>query len=143
MNYTKIMLGIHRVNRLLERYQKSACEKHGLTVTEGAILAFLKNNPALDTAKDIVELRNIPKANVSQAVEALIRKGMLRRKPDTEDRRRIHLELVPASSPAISDIDEAREQLLSCLLRGFDREELALMGSMSERILKNAEDEKG
>ena len=44
---------------------------------------------------DIVELRMLLKGNVSQAVESLIQKSLLKREQNKEDRRKIHLSLTP------------------------------------------------
>ena len=46
-------------------------------MTEASIICFLKNNPQLDTAADIVEYKMLAKSHVSQAVESLIQKSML------------------------------------------------------------------
>ena len=49
---------------------------------EATIITFLRNNPNVDTAADIAELRMLSKGQVSQAVESLVRKGLVRRQPD-------------------------------------------------------------
>ena len=54
---------------------KAICEEYRLTLIEATIISFLHNNPAKNTAADIVELRMLSKGNVSQAVESLIQKG--------------------------------------------------------------------
>lgn len=67
----------------------SSCTKVGskplrgyrLTLIEATIISFLQNNPGKDTAADIVELRMLSKGNVSQAVESLMQKALLRREP--------------------------------------------------------------
>ena len=72
------------------------------------ILLFLANNPGLDTASDIVELRMIPKANVSQAVDTLMRRALLSRQQDMKDRRRIHLTLTDAAQSITAQLRQAR-----------------------------------
>lgn len=84
---------------------KEICRRHKLTLIETTIISFLYNNPGRDTAADIVELRMLSKGNVSQAVELLIQKSLLKRIPDENDRRRIHLELLPDAIPITNEID--------------------------------------
>ena len=50
-----------------------------LTMREVQVLLFLANNPGCDTARDLVELRGLAKSQVSQAVELLVSRGLLRR----------------------------------------------------------------
>ena len=56
-------------------------EQWMLTQLEADILLFLANNPAYDTARDIVERRYIAKSHVSMGVESLARRGLLQRGP--------------------------------------------------------------
>ena len=86
-----LLRGLRGILRLYDRDCQPVCEQYGLTRCELDVLGFLANHPGLDTARDITELRLVPKANVSQAVESLIRKELLVRAQDTADRRLIHL----------------------------------------------------
>lgn len=79
------------------------------------------NNPGLDTARDIVELRMLPKSNVSVAVESLIQRGLLCRRRDTADRRRIHLSLTNSAAPLLEDVLAVMPRFAACALSGFRR----------------------
>ena len=68
--------------KLYDRLSAKVCEKWKINRTEMDVLAFLNNHPDFDTARDIVEIRMLPKANVSLAVESLIQKGYLARRID-------------------------------------------------------------
>ena len=70
-----ILLKSRAAGKLYEKMFGKIRLQYGMTQLEIDILAFLKNNPGLDTASDIVNYRMLPKANVSQAVEFLIQKG--------------------------------------------------------------------
>ena len=78
----EFLLHIRRVIRLYESLNRQVCDTWHITQIETDIIAFLKNNPEKDTARDIVEFRMLQKGNVSQAVEDLIQKGFLARRPD-------------------------------------------------------------
>ena len=69
---TDFLTNTRRIIKLYESMLRSICEKHRLTLLEATILSFLHNNPGVDTAADITELRMLSKGNVSQAVESLI-----------------------------------------------------------------------
>ncbi len=85
---TDFLAHIRLTMKLQEQMLKNICETWQLTITEGKVISFLYNNPGKDTAADITELRMLSKGNVSQAVESLIQKGLLKRTADQTDRQR-------------------------------------------------------
>lgn len=124
--------------KLYEQYEREVGERHGLQLIETDILAFLRNNPGCDTASDIAELRMLQKGNVSPAVDRLCRKGLLRRTPDAEDRRKIHLSLTEPAEEIVHEIQEARASYLEALFTGFSARERSDFQKTAERILNNA-----
>lgn len=145
-HHTEVLLGIRRVIKFYEISSKRTAARYGLSTMEADILAFLKNNPERDTASDIVDLRMLPKGNVSQAIDELIGKGLLSREKDSQDRRRIHLHLTPATEKILEELQKNRQEIQSQLFSGFTAEELSLFLQLNTRIFKNAalalEDEK-
>jgi len=134
----EILRQIQSAKKLLEHYGRNICVKHGLSQTGLDILMFLYNNPDTDTAKDIVELRMLPKANVSKAVEALIHRGFLRRVQDAGDRRLIHLILTEEAQKIMPDIIAVMNAFASQLFKGFTPEQQALYAEMNTHIAQNA-----
>ena len=106
---TDFLVTIRRIIKLYDNMLKGVCQQYQLSLIEANIISFLYNNPGKDTAGDIVELRMLAKGNVSQAVEALIRKSLLQRRQDNADRRKIHLSLLPAADPITRDMDTIRQ----------------------------------
>lgn len=80
----------------------------------------------------------LSKGNVSQAVESLIQKGLLKRIPDLHDRRRIHLALLPASHSITADVDTLMDEYRGYLFQGFSKEEFACYQILSKRLMENA-----
>lgn len=104
---------------------KEICDSFKLTRIEGTIIVFLYNNPGKNTAGDIVELRMLSKGNVSQAVESLIQKSFLARKQDAEDRRKIHLSLLPAAEPIIQAVEKKQKEFGCEFFEGLQRKKYA------------------
>lgn len=116
---------------------KTICREYRLTMMEATIITFLRNNPSVDTAADIAELRMLSKGQVSQAVESLVRKGLVRRQPDASDRRRIHLLLCEKSIPVTDSIDAIQRQFLAGIFDGFSEKEMECFAVFHERIMEN------
>ena len=89
---TSLLLLNRGMEKLYGRYMDDIRRDFSLSRIEITIISFLHNNPGLDTAADIAELRMLSKGNVSQGVESLIQNGYLERFPDLSDRRRILME---------------------------------------------------
>lgn len=80
---------------LYHKLQSPVLTRYRMTQIELDVLLFLANHPGLDTAKDIVEIRRLTKSHVSAAVEGLSRKGYLLRVRRPDNRKLIHLVLLP------------------------------------------------
>ena len=138
---TSLLLLNRGMEKLYGRYMDDIRRDFSLSRIEITIISFLHNNPGLDTAADIAELRMLSKGAVSKAVESLIRKSFLERIPDTEDRRRIHLKLKPEAEPVTEMIDEVKEEFLNTVLGGFTSEELEAHSRFFQRVFDNTRHE--
>lgn len=138
---TEYLISIRRILKCQEAMLKEIGEEYALTLTEATIISFLHNNPSRDTAADIVELRMLSKGHVSQAVESLIQKSLLRRRQDTADRRRIHLYLTSAAQPIVEAIDRRWKGLEEIIFQGLtpdDRQSLTRITNQMMENLQNA-----
>lgn len=138
LNNTEILQNVQLVMQLFERSTSSLAQKYGLLPLEMQVLIFLINNPGKDTATDIVELRMLPKANVSKAVDGLIQKKLLLRRPDTADRRRVHLVLTPAGAALTAEVQAVKERFLDDLFFGFTPQQRDQYAALNARIAENA-----
>ena len=72
-------------------------------------------------------------------VDSLIRQGYLRRVPDTADRRRVYLYLLPSSAPVTDRIDREWSAFDAKLFCGFGEEEKQQYDRFKELLMQNAE----
>ena len=134
---TEFLRTMRFITKSHEACIQSICRAYQFTMMEATIITFLKNNPGVDTAADIVELRMLSKSQVSQAVETLVQKGMIRRQPDSSDRRKIHLILCKKSDPVTDSIEQIQRQYLQDMFSGFTPEEIECFAGLNQRILEN------
>lgn len=134
---TDFLAHIRLTMKLQEQMLKNICETWQLTITEGKVISFLYNNPGKDTAADITELRMLSKGNVSQAVESLIQKGLLKRTADQTDRRKIHLSLLPQTADITAAICSMQANLYSQIFCGLSEEDLKFYEQINQQIMEN------
>ena len=133
---------LRNANKFAEAYYRALqplCLETGLPPLAVDILLFLANNPGRDTARDVATLRGLAKSQVSQAVEHLTDQGILRRCPDREDRRVIHLSITEKGSPLA---EEARAIQAGCgraLTAGLTPEEMDCLRHIMEKVMANTE----
>ena len=138
---TVLLTNIRRIIKLYDSMLRPICTRYELTAIEAPIISFLYNNPGKDTAADIAELRMLSKSNISQAVESLIQRSLLRRRQDTGDRRRIHLSLTSSAEPITKEIELAGKSFQEQVFRGFSEKERELFVHFNDRITENIKTE--
>ena len=114
-------------------------EKFALTRAEIDVIAFLANNPKLDTASSVVEYRMIAKSHVSKAVEHLISRGFVVGNKDSKDRRQVHLVLTDEAKEAVNEIAARQKEFVRRVNDGITDEEFKMFKKISEKIIKNIE----
>lgn len=119
------------------RCLEPVCRDFGLTQNELAVLLFLRNNPCLDRAADIVSCRGIAKSHVSLAVSHLEARGILIRRFEPADRRACHLVLTEKGMEIAEAGAALQRQFFDALCAGISPEERDLMRSVAQKIMNN------
>lgn len=134
---TRLLLFFKQFQRLYERQFAPLLERTGLTMGEVNVLLFLANNPGYDTARDVAEYRGLVKSQVSQAVDLLAARGLLRRVPDTADRRVVHLAVTEAGTSLAREAQAVQSSCGRRLLARLSPEEEAQFRHLLDTVLEN------
>lgn len=114
-------------------------ERRGLNQLEMDILLFLANNPAYDTARDIVEKRHLAKSHVSVGVDSLVERGFLERQLREGNRKTIHLRLTESAAPIVEEGRAVQLRYGQLLLEGFSEGEKEELFRLLEKIGENVD----
>jgi DNA-binding MarR family transcriptional regulator len=98
-----------------------------LSLAQLKTLETLVAHGAAPSVKELSESLGCSLANSSRGVDALVRRGLLERREDAEDRRVKRLTITPAGREAIARIDALR-------LRGLEHYAATLTGEQRERL---------
>ena len=101
---------------------KPLCQTLKLPQTAFDILLFLSNNPAYQTAADIVEVRKIKANLVSVNVDKLVRDGYLTRESMPGDRRKTRLLCTEQAQPVIMQGRQLQSAFLQRLFAHTDQQ---------------------
>lgn len=125
------------IKTLYSKCVGGVCRKHGITRIELDILLFFANNPGLDTAKDIVEMRYLSKSQVSAAVAHMESGGYLRREYAPDNRKTAHLRVCDAAADIIADGQEAQRTFFGAIMENIPQEEIDSMKRCMDHIFEN------
>ena len=91
------------ITRYYEMKMAGVCEKYDLRQLEYDILMFLYNNPKYNTAADIVRIRKSTKSHVSTSLKVLEDRGLIERRVDPANKKRVTIHLLQMADEVIED----------------------------------------
>lgn len=87
--------------RIRANLRAAAISNFNITLDQFHVLRYIRNG--YTTVADLAEKKQVSRPAISQAVSVLVRKGLVTRQTDPQDRRAAHLELTPSASQAMND----------------------------------------
>lgn len=111
-----------------------AAENFGITVEQFHVLRHIRKG--LGSASELAEAKQISRAAVSQAVEALVQKGLVSRAQDPQDRRHVRLSLTAEGENLLGSIFQNTRQWMAQVLAPLSEEELQTMAQAMESLKK-------
>ncbi|MGN0275874.1 MAG: MarR family winged helix-turn-helix transcriptional regulator [Hominisplanchenecus sp.] len=127
----------HKGFRVYQDLFSEVLRRYQLTQMEMDILLFLANNPEYDTASEIVRVRQLTKSHVSASIEQLVQKGLLSRNHDRDNRRVIHLALLPEAETIVEDGRRCQREFTELLSFGIEAEKLETAEKVMEQMMEN------
>ena len=123
-----------QIKRGYDQHCKALLAEHDLRTSDMTVLMFLAMHPKCHTAKEICEAQMLAKSLVSQSVETLVNRGMLRRECDPLDRRRQLLTLQPAAWAIVEKLHTLTDDYMQPLFSGVDPAELKIVERVFAQI---------
>ena len=130
-----------KMRKLLDKKSEVLAQKYGVRNVELEILLFLYHSPCGDTAKDIVEEKNLSKAHISKSVDNLRAKGFVILTEDKNDRRKRHIELTEKAVEAAKDMLEVHNECIRIVMRYVTDDEKAVMNQVMEKMIRSLDEE--
>lgn len=128
-----------RTSSVLDPVRFQAWERLGLTFPQLRILFRVRALPGIDV-RGLSEALSISPSAVSQQVEKLVVRDLLKRRDNPDDRRHVVLELTEEGNQATGEISRATHERIEPLLSRLSDEELADLNRLLSRVLQEAEE---
>lgn len=91
------------ITRYYEMKVSGVCEKYQLRQLEYDILMFIYNNPAYNTAADIVRIRKSRKSHVSTSLKVSEGRGCIEKRIDKDNKKHVTIHLLQLTNEGIED----------------------------------------
>lgn len=122
------------------RVHKVASERYGISMEQFLVLRHL--GKGAETMGGLAEVRQISRPAMTQAVEALVEKGLVERMDDPSDRRIVRLRLTAKGDEMLASIFGENRRWMADSLAMLDEEELGVLNEalrIAGRLLQGRE----
>jgi DNA-binding MarR family transcriptional regulator len=103
---------------------ESTLERHGLTMWQLHVLAFCALHPAA-TPGDLAAWRVVKKQTVTRHLHSLVERGLISRREDPDDRRRLTHAVTDAGSTLLKKVGSEMDGTIGTILEGLPPERAA------------------
>ena len=122
-------------NTVRSRVRLAATQEFDITVEQFHILRHIRRG--LCSVSDLAEVKRISRPAISQAVDALVNKGLVSRRQSTDDRRYVWLELTHEGAALLDKVFGQARLWMKTKLSSLESDDLlAVMSGLA--LLKDA-----
>lgn len=127
------------ITRYYEMKVSGVCEKYQLRQLEHDILMVIHNNPAYNTAADIVRIRKSTKSHVWTSLKVLEDRGFIERRVDKDNKKHVTIHLLQLTNEGIEDGIWAQKEFAQDMFEGLSEEEIKVFMNVFQKVYDNAE----
>ncbi|MGE5170140.1 MAG: MarR family winged helix-turn-helix transcriptional regulator [Rudaea sp.] len=133
----------HGVIRLINRVRVELVDaldrelaQFDITAPQLIVLASVANKEA-DSAAGLCKSISYDPGAMTRMIDRLEQKGLIRRKPNPDDRRAANLDLTSAGKALYPQLLAAKERVHAQFLRGFAKDEVRMLEDFLNRMIAN------
>lgn len=109
MNLAEFRKNLRYLERIIEKQRETGADCCGVTLTQcHAILAI--GNANNQTISDLTKRLDLDKSTVSRTINSLVKKDIVKRSPDSKDRRYLLLNLTQKGKKTFAEINDYANQ---------------------------------
>jgi DNA-binding MarR family transcriptional regulator len=121
-------------NTVRSHIRATATAKFDITVEQFHVLRYVRRGP--NSMSELATAKNISRPAISQAVDILVKKGLLTRVPSSTDRRVIELALTAAGNALLDTVFKENRQWMKERLNTLTADELETIGKAMQALKK-------
>jgi DNA-binding MarR family transcriptional regulator len=141
----EIEAAVQRINWIFRRIRRRMDETlgdHQLSYEEWGLLGHLKRSgpPYTSTPGKLAQLQGLSSGAMTNRLDRLEKAGLIRRRPDPNDRRSLHVELTDKGQEVWLDTVHAQAAKEAAIGAALNDRELAQLNNLLRKVLSEFED---
>ena len=121
-------------NSIRSHIRATATAKFDISVEQFHVLRYVRRGT--DSVSELATAKNISRPAISQAVEILVKKGLLTRVPSKEDRRCVELVLTEAGNNLLDTVFKETRGWMKDRMQGLSPDDLETIAKAMEIMKK-------
>ena len=121
-------------NTVRSHIRATATAKFDITLEQFHVLRFVRRGP--NSMSELATAKNISRPAISQAVDVLVKKGLLTRVPSSTDRRVIELALTDAGNELLDTVFKENRAWMKERMNKLTADELETISQAMEALKK-------
>ena len=132
----ELLVLLYDVARQMRTRADQRARTRGMTRAQWVILAHLERQPGL-SQNELAAIVEVEPITIGRLVDRLEARRLVERRSDPKDRRVWRLQLTPAATPILREINQYRAELLELMTAGLDAATLKVMADGLLRMKAN------
>ena len=139
--YQELLIALRRIHKATDMGAKRLAKESGLTTPQLLVMQAISDATSL-TVSDVAREINLTQATTTSIVNGLERKGLIEKRRDDVDKRRVIVSATAAGRKLIRDAPKTLQDLLERRFEGLEAWEQSFVLSALQRLasLMDAED---
>jgi DNA-binding MarR family transcriptional regulator len=125
---------IRRCHQIAVSIFMEECARFNLTTTQFGLMMAVKQLPGVDQAA-LSRVIGLDRSTTATVIDRMVKRGILRRDPHSEDRRKNRITLSESGEQLLRDVQPAAGRARERLLEPLQEDEKKLFLSLLQRIL--------
>jgi len=140
-----VVLRIQALDKILGDQVADRLREHGLQWWQYDVLSALRRQgkPFRMAATELAEASMLTSGAMTNRIDRLEQKGLVRRLTDSEDRRRVLVELTPEGVERVENATKARFEIATAAISGLDRKSRRQLSNLLRLLLLAQEPDDG
>lgn len=132
-SYQELLIALRRINKATDRGAKRLAKETGLTTPQLLVMQAISDAASL-TVSDIAREINLTQATTTSIVNGLVRKGLLEKRRDVTDKRRVFVSPTQAGRQLIRDAPKTLQDLLDRRFNALEAWEQSFVLAAVQRL---------
>ncbi|SEF35952.1 DNA-binding transcriptional regulator, MarR family [Amycolatopsis pretoriensis] len=132
-----VVAGLVRASFLVNAVYAESAREYGLTVQQGQLLCVLMGRPY--GMGDLGATLGLEKSSLTGLVDRAVRRGLVRREPDPDDRRAVHVVLTDEGRDLAEDFYAATCRRVDDLAAGLPATDRDRLAALLGRVVRDNE----